>query len=1092
MNIKYILFIVFILLQMNSYSQPMQTRILIATSPDGLIWNKTSQIFNDSADVPDAIIGTNGKVFVYFQGLLNTKKDGIMVSISENGFDNWKTQQVIIPGTENWKASACDPDVIYKDGVFRLYFTGNPDNTNPRTFSATSIDGINFTMESGYRFAVDGSPIMDPSLLQIGDTLHYFAGGAPLGKNWHCTSLDGINFTKQADFTVNNLMMANGLKTDNGYRFYCFKNLGKEGIYSIFSNDGINWTQESGLRLILDNKLENEEVKDPAVVKVGNQYIMYYVTRKSNISATITANKNATKETNCILAYLNSLNNNQEKKIISGQMTNNGINSVDSYNNAFNSIYSKTGKFPGIAGFDYERDYPQKLYKISLTNKSAKDHFRKGGLVVLMWSANNPWTGGNQNDLTGSTNLIDLITKGTSANNIWMSYLDSIAKGIKELQDSGVVVLWRPLHEMNGNWFWWGSKSSTLPSSNDFQALWKHMFNYFTNEKGLNNIIWVYSAVAKSKKVSNPVYKDELFYYPGDEFVDIIGIDVYSDTLDIINYNKLITMKKPLALTEFGCDRNTALNKINSFDYMNLLNQIKTQYPKIIYWMSWNDFITNSNKDTINYSMINQKNSDKLLQDKWVINLNDITWKENCGISVNENGPWNSPLKIAFSSDGTNFINDKIFQDSAGVPSVIKWNGDTLICAFQWFREPRNSPTWDRVAVKFSYNKGLDWTEPKPIIVKGLPQNYQRPFDPTLVVTDNGKLRIYYSSSNGPVQGLDSSINTYSAISDDGINYTFEPNPRYDNPQQRVIDPAVIKYKDQWHYLSPKGAPQDGAFHCISNDGLLFSKQSDFSSDNNHNWTGNFMKENENELRFYGCGPTIWFNKSDDGFLWKSYINTNINGGDPSVVKIADNSYLMIYVGAPANNTSLPEKVVLISPINNQIINQNSVNLNWFRSKPNVGDYHLQVSLSSSFKDFIINDSTKKDSTRFISNLQSDTTYFWRVRARNPIGWGEFSYVNRFKYETGTDITENFNQSSIIISPNPAGDFINLRNVIPANAGISIEIFNIFGERTTPSNLTGLTPLLAKEGIIKIDISNLAPGVYFVRVGDRFEKFVKL
>jgi hypothetical protein len=114
------------------------------------------------------------------------------------------------------------------------------------------------------------------------------------------------------------------------------------------------------------------------------------------------------------------------------------------------------------------------------------------------------------------------------------------------------------------------------------------------------------------------------------------------------------------------------------------------------------------------------------------------------------------------------------------------------------------------------------------------------------------------------------------------------------------------------------------------------------------------------------------------------------------------------------------------------------------------------------------------------------------VRARNPIGWGEFSYVNRFKYETGTDITENFNQSSIIISPNPAGDFINLRNVIPANAGISIEIFNIFGERTTPSNLTGLTPLLAKEGIIKIDISNLAPGVYFVRVGDRFEKFVKL
>lgn len=62
--------------------------------------------------------------------------------------------------------------------------------------------------------------------------------------------------------------------------------------------------------------------------------------------------------------------------------------------------------------------------------------------------------------------------------------------------------------------------------------------------------------------------------------------------------------------------------------------------------------------------------------------------------------PWENPLRIAWSNDGLNFTNDAIFQDSSGVPCVVKWKGDTLACVFQWFRQPRNSATWDRIAVK--------------------------------------------------------------------------------------------------------------------------------------------------------------------------------------------------------------------------------------------------------------------------------------------------------------------------------------------------------------------------------------------------------
>jgi hypothetical protein len=262
------------------------------------------------------------------------------------------------------------------------------------------------------------------------------------------------------------------------------------------------------------------------------------------------------------------------------------------------------------------------------------------------------------------------------------------------------------------------------------------------------------------------------------------------------------------------------------------------------------------------------------------------------------NPPWNNPLNIAWSSDGINFNTPSVFQDSSGVPSVIKWKGDTLVAAFQWFRQPNPSPTWDRVAVKFSYDNGLSWTQPTPIFVHGLPASYQRPFDPTLTVYTSDSLRIYFSSSIGiPMGGLDSTVNTYSAKSSDGVNFYFESGERVDEPTNRVIDPAVIYFNTGWHYLSPVGAPQQGAYHYVSPDGLNFMPVSNIPSDNFHNWTGNYMVENNNELRFYGSGGNIWYNHSPNGGTWSGYVNTNIQGGDPSVVKISNNNYLMVYVG---------------------------------------------------------------------------------------------------------------------------------------------------------------------------------------------------
>jgi len=276
---------------------------------------------------------------------------------------------------------------------------------------------------------------------------------------------------------------------------------------------------------------------------------------------------------------------------------------------------------------------------------------------------------------------------------------------------------------------------------------------------------------------------------------------------------------------------------------------------------------------------------------------------------------WNNPLNIAWSSDGITFNTPTVFQDSSGVPSVIKWKGDTLVAVFQWFRQPNPSPTWDRVAVKFSYDNGLTWTQPTPVIVNGLPVNYQRPFDPTLTGLNFDSLRLYFSSSNGfPMGGLDSTVNTYSAKSSDGINFYFESGARVDQPTNRVIDPAIIFFNTGWHFLSPIGAPQQGAYHYVSPDGLNFTPVSNIPSDNFHNWTGNYMIENNNELRFYGSGRNIWYNYSPNGGIWSGYVNTNIQGGDPTVVKISSNNYLIVYVGQPYS-THIMETGSCIQPI---------------------------------------------------------------------------------------------------------------------------------------------------------------------------------
>ncbi len=119
--------------------------------------------------------------------------------------------------------------------------------------------------------------------------------------------------------------------------------------------------------------------------------------------------------------------------------------------------------------------------------------------------------------------------------------IDTIAVELKKIQAAGIPVLWRPLHEAEGGWFWWGAKGPEA-----FKELWRLLYNRLTQVHGLHNLLWVYTAGGKKA------------WYPGDSVVDIVGADAYpSDVTDPLSslWEELLHQydgRKMLALTEFG------------------------------------------------------------------------------------------------------------------------------------------------------------------------------------------------------------------------------------------------------------------------------------------------------------------------------------------------------------------------------------------------------------------------------------------------------------------------------------------------------------------------------------------------------------
>jgi len=280
-------------------------------------------------------------------------------------------------------------------------------------------------------------------------------------------------------------------------------------------------------------------------------------------------------------------------------------------------------------------------------------------------------------------------------------------------------------------------------------------------------------------------------------------------------------------------------------------------------------------------------------------------------------GPWdNDVLVYRVSTNGT--PQKLITFARAGVPTLARLKDGRVIAAFQHFPDD-NERAFDRVAVCFSKDEAKSWTEPKPISLDGLESGLARPFDPTLVPLPDGRVRLYFTSTRSP-DFRRSTPAIYSAISSNGIAYTFEPNPRFALEGRIVIDCAAALHDGVFHLIVPdngtseeftrrpkRGEPPKGGsgYHLTSKDGLNFSRVADVKFSAGERWLGN-MQSDGKQLVFFGTSDHgVWSATSVDGNEWRlSDRPLRLAGADPAAVKLRDGTWLVAVTGPPRPGTA--------------------------------------------------------------------------------------------------------------------------------------------------------------------------------------------
>ena len=252
------------------------------------------------------------------------------------------------------------------------------------------------------------------------------------------------------------------------------------------------------------------------------------------------------------------------------------------------------GDYPAVMGFDLggiEMGDAKNLDSVPFTriHDEVIAHHERGGIVTISWHPRNPLTGGTAWDVADTTVVASVLPGGSEFEKFqtWMKRVGDFLLTLKTKDGQPVPVIFRPWHENNGSWFWWGQK---LCSDNEFLGLWCLLQDEL-NGCGLTNLLWSYSPNLDGG------WTEERFLarYPGNERVTLIGEDAYQwGTEEEFKAGLTADLKflsdfaqkngKLLAMTECGLK-----NMPDSTWWTRVLKPIMDQYP-ISYFLLWRNY----------------------------------------------------------------------------------------------------------------------------------------------------------------------------------------------------------------------------------------------------------------------------------------------------------------------------------------------------------------------------------------------------------------------------------------------------------------------------------------------------------------------
>lgn len=279
-------------------------------------------------------------------------------------------------------------------------------------------------------------------------------------------------------------------------------------------------------------------------------------------------NKNASKEARELLSYLESV---AGKQLISGQHTQTVPMEEIEY------IKEVTGKEPKLRGFEllayspninYDDASEPCLTEVYENRNTAEEALKWGketdGIVTFSFHWFSPLGGRDKSFYSEHTDFDpeQVLIEGTPERAAFYHDLDEIAKLLKPFCDEHIPVLWRPFHESDGTWFWWGRKGPKVACE-----LYKLVYDLYVNTYHLDNLLWVWNCRLKEG-------------YPGDEYVDVISVDIYLENYYKTDYKK----EYEDLIRETTSNKVAALAEIGYLPEIDIISETKIPFA---YFMTW-------------------------------------------------------------------------------------------------------------------------------------------------------------------------------------------------------------------------------------------------------------------------------------------------------------------------------------------------------------------------------------------------------------------------------------------------------------------------------------------------------------------------